>query len=191
MMSALLISGVWLVLTCNAQAAAAGAQAAPLPPARSASAKDFEVKAGLFYNFAKFTVWPALPTGSRVVFCVVGAEEIAALLVDTVRGMSVGGHTLEVQRPVDHTRWKDCHLLFLADTGLRQRSGDIGGIRTEPVLTVSDSKGFARSGGMIELYLADGKMAFSINQDAVERSGLRLSSRLLKLADLVRDTHAK
>ena len=191
MMSALLLSGVWLVLAFSLQVPAAAAQAPPPPAARSAVAQDFEVKAGLFYNFAKFTVWPALPSGSRVVFCVVGAEEIATLLVDIVRGMRVGGHTMEVRRPVDTAGWRDCHLLFIADAGLRQRAGDIGAIRTEPVLTVSDSKGFARSGGMIELYLVEGRMAFSINQDAVERSGLRLSSRLLNLADIVRDIHAK
>ena len=113
------------------------------------------------------------------------------MLVDIVRDMSIGGHTLEVRRPLDSARWRDCHLLFIADGGLRQRAEDIGAIRAEPVLTVSDSKGFARSGGMIELYLAEGKMAFSINQDAVERSGLRLSSRLLYLANIVRDVHGK
>ena len=60
-------------------------------------------------------------------------------------------------------------------------------IRARPVLTVSDGKGFLRSGGVIEFYIQDGRMRFIINLDALDRAGVRLSSRLLELAKTIRD----
>ena len=73
-----------------------------------------------------------------------------------------------------------------------RRSADgLDAIRTLPVLTVSDGKGFASAGGIIELYVEDGRMRFAINVDAAERTRLRISSRLLGLAKVVRDRHVQ
>jgi hypothetical protein len=67
----------------------------------------------------------------------------------------------------------------------------LGGIKTLPVLTVSDGKGFSLAGGIIELYVERGRTRFAINIDAAERSALRLSSRLLGLAKVIRNDHVQ
>jgi hypothetical protein len=54
------------------------------------------------------------------------------------------------------------------------------------VLTVSDERGFAQQGVGINFYTEEDKVRFEINQDAVNRSGLRISSKLLSLAKIVR-----
>jgi hypothetical protein len=64
-------------------------------------------------------------------------------------------------------------------------------IRTLPILTISDARDFSHAGGIIELYVEDGHMRFAINVDAAERTGLRISSRLLGLAKVVRDRHVQ
>ena len=53
------------------------------------------------------------------------------------------------------------------------------------VLSISDLNQFARHGGMIEITRKDDKFAFAINIDAVNRNGLRISSKLLQLAEVV------
>ena len=160
---------------------AAGADAAP----------DVAVKAALLYNFAKFAEWPALLSGAPIAFCVVSDDGIAAALVETVRGQNINGHTLDVSRPQDSATWRVCHLLFIADAETRRSAVGLGGVKTLPILTVSDGKGFAQADGVIELYVEGGRMRFAINVDAVERAGLRLSSRLLGLAKVVRSGHGQ
>jgi hypothetical protein len=152
---------------------------------------DVAVKAAFLYNFAKFAEWPALPSGAPIVVCILGDDRIAAALVETVRGQNISGHALEVWRPQDASTWPSCHLLFVADTETRRSAGSLDGIKTLPVLSVSDGKGFAQSGGIIELYVEGGRMHFAINVDAAERSGLRLSSRLLGLAKVIRSGHVQ
>lgn len=58
-------------------------------------------------------------------------------------------------------------------------------VEDAPVLLVGESEGFAARGGVINLYTEDGRIRFEINRKAAERRGLRLSSRLLRLARLV------
>lgn len=150
-------------------------------------AEEDAVKAAFLYNFAKFTEWPALGVDAPIVVCVVGHEGIAAAFVQTVRGQKIEGHALETRQPKDSTGWPSCQVLFLAATQAPLPEGGLRGVRTLPVLTVSDQRGFSREGGIVELYVDGGRVRFVINVDAAERSRLRLSSRLLNLARVVRD----
>jgi hypothetical protein len=145
------------------------------------------VKAGFLLNFAKFTEWPALPTGAPLAMCVVGNEAIATALAETVRSLKISDHPLDVSRPADSATWRSCHLLFIADAEPRRSGEGVRAVKALPVLTVSDTKDFAQAGGIIEFYVEGGKMRFAINMDALDRSGLHLSSRVLGLAKIVRD----
>jgi hypothetical protein len=147
------------------------------------------VKAAFLYNFAKFAEWPALRSGAPIVACIVGDDEVAASLVETVRGQNISGHALAVLRSPESDTWRVCHLLFIADAKVRHAATGLGEVKMLPVLTVSDRKGFSEAGGIIELFVEDGRMRFAINLDAVERTGLHLSSRLLGLAKVIRNGH--
>jgi hypothetical protein len=149
------------------------------------------LKAALLYNFAKFVEWPALPAGGPMIFCIIGNDAIAAVLVRTVRGQSIGGHALEVRPSQDSGAWRACNLLFIGDADTSRSAGASDAVKSQPVLTVSDGNGFAKAGGIIELYVEGGRMRFAINVDAAERSGLRISSRLLGLAKVIRDGHVQ
>jgi hypothetical protein len=165
--------------------------AAPAVRARDVHSvpQDAALKAAFIFNFAKFTEWPVLPPATPIAVCITGDDAVAAALVDTVRGQNINGHPLEVRRPQGSGSWRACHLLFVADADRGRATSDLAGIKTLPVLTVSDIKGFAQSGGIIELYVEDGRMRFAINVTALERSGLRLRSRLIGLARTVRGVH--
>jgi hypothetical protein len=154
-------------------------------PAGADGTPDVALKAAFLYNFAKFAEWPALPSTAPIALCVRGNDSIAAALAQTVRGQSVGGHALEVWRDQEEGAWRLCQLLFIADSETSRSVKALNGIKSLPVLTVSDGKGFAEAGGVIELFVEEGRMRFVINVEAADRSGLRLSSRLLGLAKLI------
>jgi hypothetical protein len=154
-------------------------------------APDVPVKAAFLYNFAKFVEWPALPAAAPLVVCIVGHDGIAAAFIETVRGQNISGHSFDVWVLQDSSRWRACHLLFIADAETRRSAGGLDEIKRLPVLTVSDNKGFALAGGIIELYVEAGRMRFAINLDAADRAGLRVSSRLLGIAKVIRNSHVQ
>lgn len=55
-------------------------------------------------------------------------------------------------------------------------------------LTVGDIQGFARRGGVIGFFLEGNRVRFEVNVDAAERSRLRLNSKLLRLARVIRES---
>ena len=185
MMSAFGFRGGWLGVASFALASTL--VAAPGIAAGADGAPDVAVKAAFLYNFAKFAEWPKLAPGAPILVCIIGNEKIAAAFADTVRGQNISGHGLEVLRPLDPDTWGVCNLLFIADAESGRANGGLRGLKTLPILTVSDSNGFSQGRGIIELYIQAGQMRFAINVDAAERSGLRLSSRLLGLAKIIRN----
>jgi len=58
-------------------------------------------------------------------------------------------------------------------------------LKNLPVLTISETAGFAKRGGMINFTLQDSKVRFEANVDAAKQAGLNISSRLLSLASIV------
>ena len=148
---------------------------------RADTASDVAVKAALLFNFAKFTIWPSLGAGAPILFCIAGSAGIAAAFTETVRGQTIEGHPLNLGASQDRAVWPTCNVLFISETEFRRTSAGLEQVAKLPVLTVSDSSGFATGAGIIELYLENGRMRFAINVDAAEGSGLHLSSRLLGL----------
>jgi hypothetical protein len=157
---------------------------APLALAQN-QAQERLLKAAYVYNFAKFTQWPtsAFPGDtSPLTLCIVGQDGLAAQLRQ-LGGRQAKGRSLEVRQVGGDAIPDDCQMAYLARSASGSQSGLLESIGDRPVLTISQTRRFGISGGIIELYQRNGKIRFSINQAAASRAGLRISSRLLKLAD--------
>jgi hypothetical protein len=53
------------------------------------------------------------------------------------------------------------------------------------VLTVGETDGFAEQGGMVNLKLESGRVQIQINLSAAEEARVRISSKLLSLAQII------
>jgi hypothetical protein len=121
---------------------------------------------------------------------VVDDDRIGTALADSARGQSIDGHAVEVRRLKSDGALQQCHMIFVPGSDARKAITRIAPVKELPVVTVSDARGFAESGGMIELFEENGKMRFAINVETVQKCGVHLSSRLLDLAKIIRNDHA-
>ena len=155
--------------------------------AQSTSAPD--MKAAYLLNFARFVDWPAdtPPAGSPLIMCIVNDSAVATALEQTIKGRAVDGHPLSVVRLGARGSLPLCHVLYLAALDHKALLDMIAALDGKLVLTVSDVPRFARDGGMVELFVEDEKLRMAVNVDALQRAKVRLSSRVLTIARIVRD----
>jgi hypothetical protein len=92
------------------------------------------------------------------------------------------GAPIRVQRVQDVREARDCHLLYVPAASTDRFLASASEVAKRPVLTVGETREFLRRGGMIQLFLDNDKVRFSINQTAADSAGLQVSSRLLRLA---------
>ena len=149
--------------------------------------REYLIKAAFLYNFAKFTQWPDAAFGgpqAPLRVCVLGADPFGTAL-DSIVGKSVRNREVVTARLAAGSDAGGCHLLFVAESEQDRLSGILEGLVAQPILTISDMTDFAKSGGMINLKVAENRIKFSINLGVARDAALNFSSRLLNLAEIV------
>jgi hypothetical protein len=153
-------------------------------------AAEYEVKAAFLYKFASFVEWPALSPDGQVCIGVLGADPFGASLDETIRGKSVNGRGFAIRRIKSGQDASACQIVFVSPSEKKTLPRILAALEGVPVLTVGDTPGFCESGGIVNLEVQDSKVRLQVNLEAAEKAGLRLSSKLLSLATVVR-RHAR
>jgi hypothetical protein len=153
--------------------------------ARADDAAEDNVKVAFISNFIKYTEWPASVQGGKELFvCSLTAQALSGKL-HSLQGRLVQGRELQVRAAARLSDWRACQVLFIAADQTERVASVLHSIESQPILTIRDAPGFAKSGGMIGTKMRAGRIRFEINQGAARAAGLALSSQLLKLADEV------
>ena len=147
------------------------------------------LKAAFLYNFANFAEWPAdvLAPGQRLSLCVVGDSAVADALERTIKGRGVDSHELTVEVVKADGPFPSCHLLYVSGLDKKGAARLLDSLKNKATFTVSDADQFAEMGGVAQLVLENGRMRFVVNVDAARRANLKISSKLLNLARIVKD----
>jgi len=155
--------------------------------AQKQTAQEYQIKAVFLFNFAQFVEWPptAFNETNAIVIGVLGNNPFGNYLDETVRGEEVGGHPLQVQYYTRIEEVKACHILFINFSETSQLRYAIANLKSKHTLTVSDANGFTSQGGMIRFLNEERKTHIRINLPAVKETELKISSKLLRLAEIV------
>jgi hypothetical protein len=180
----------WILLCCAALGAAADAMPPVQVQAQAAGASsplERRVKAAFLYKFLGYAEFPPgafLDGASPVTIGVAGADDLAAELARAVAGRTVNNRPVQVRVVRDTEVQLPLHLLFIggADSAhvahtLRQASG--------AMLVVTECEDGLRQGSVINFRIVDERVRFDVSLDAAERNGIKLSSRLLTVANRV------
>ena len=155
---------------------------------KKAKYSEYKIKAAYLYNFAKFVEWPAEELADPSLplsVCIYGKDPFGAAL-DSIKDKTVKGRKLVISRSSEINKLEGCHILFISPSEKNNLSVILKKLRDMHILTVSDMEGFASNGGMINLNKVENKIRLEINLDAAEISGLKMSSKLLKLAKIIK-----
>jgi hypothetical protein len=88
-------------------------------------------------------------------------------------------------KPTVRSELQRCDIAFIGIAEKKRMDEVLEAFAGTGVLSISDLDQFARHGGMIELTRKADKIRFAVNIDAVTRNGLRISSKLLQLAEVL------
>lgn len=155
--------------------------------AQSPAISEYQIKAAFLYNFAKFVDWPPNAPGAPCDDFKIGilGEDPFGAAVGVIENKRVRGKPLKIFRAAVLSELSGCEVIFIGASVKSQLAEVLTGLHAKQVLTVGDTDGYARQGVMINLITVGNKIRFQINPEAAERAGLKISSHLLRLADIV------
>jgi hypothetical protein len=161
----------------------------------TSASSEYLIKAGFIYNFANLVQWPSgtFPQpDSPIVIAIVGQDHFGTTLDRVLEGKKVNGRPFVIKRLRSVSEFlksvaelKECHILFVSSSEMPHLTDAIQIIKGLPVLTIGETPGFAKGGGIINLILEDNRVRFEVNVEAAKEADLNISSRLLALARIV------
>ena len=155
--------------------------------AEAAVPKEYQLKAAFLYNFTKFVEWPPdrfAEATSPIVIGVVGRNPFGDELDKITRGRTVNRRAILVKIITRADEVLSVHLLFVP-AGEENRLPATAW-QNIAVVAVGESEAFAAEHGTIIFRRAEDKVRFEINITAAEKSELKISAQLQKLAIAVR-----
>jgi hypothetical protein len=158
-------------------------QDTPEASAEVFSSREYEIKAAYLYNFIKYVDWPSY--GDNITIGVLGGNPFGTALAP-LDGKIVKGRRLLIRKVDSLQDAQKCQIIFVSSSEKQRLQEIFENLKSARVLTVGETDGFATSGGIINFVQENNKVHFEINADAAHRTGLTISSELLKLAKLVK-----
>jgi hypothetical protein len=158
------------------------------PPVRAAErvgGAQSQLMAAIILNFARFTEWPPTRFATAtapIVLCADSSDPFTASL-GALDGQVVGARRLSVRRMTTEDFGPECHLAFIPPA--RASTTRLSTLEQQGVLLIGEGEDFARSGA-IALVRVGREIRFEVNDRVAQRSGVKLSSKLLRLALTVR-----
>ena len=152
-------------------------------PSYADAIDEYTAKSILSLNLARFSEWPPSKGNEASVNLCLLSDDAVFQTFSMVEKERVGNKILTVQKISDSTQLDHCQLLFFSENG-----GRIGGYTEASyqnhVLTIGESDDFLAQGGMVYLEMGDSKINLHVNLNATQKAGIRISSRVLKLATI-------
>ena len=159
------------------------------PCTRAQQINEYQMKAAYLYNFAKFVEWPAQAFKNPhdpISICVLGQNPMFHTLEEVVNGETIEDRKLIVRTVSDLDQVSSCHILFIGSSDRKYLRSILRDLKLTGVLTVGDAEGFAAEGGVANFKLEGNKVRIEINTSAAEQQRLRISPKLLSLAQIVK-----
>ena len=161
---------------------------------KSKLTREYDLKAAFLFNFTHFVEWPSeafADDNAPIVIGILGDDPFGPVLDRIIEGETIKNRKLVVKRSRRIQDLRTCHVLFIS----KSEKGRIGQILTSldgaSVFTVGEVEGFARRGGITNLFLQGNKVRFEINMQVAKRKGLKISAQLLALGTVVGPQTAK
>ena len=149
---------------------------------------EYRVKAAFLYNFAKFVEWP--PSAFRspadpLVIGVLGKNPFGDALAAAVAGKSLEGRPFQVRELADAQQVSGCQIIFISSSERKRLKLLFDAIGNSGVLTVGETDNFAAEGGIVNFKIESGRVRLQINLVAARKQHLRISPKVLSLAEIV------
>lgn len=144
-----------------------------------------KIKAGLVYNLLKYTTWPESPGARRELqICLFGDDPFDGYL-SPLEGRTAQQAPIGIKKVGQIAQTGDCSVVVIGRNQENNISALLQFLKGRHTLTISDIRHFTRQGGMVEMAKEGEKISLYINKSAVEKAGLDIGGRMLRLAKLV------
>ncbi|MCW8930386.1 MAG: YfiR family protein [Gammaproteobacteria bacterium] len=153
---------------------------------------EYQLKAAFTLNFARLTQWPQTPNKpqEQLLICVMGNELLKSTF-SIINEQNINGKQSRLKIITRRHDIKTCHILMISGIKQSNMRQIFKLSRQHNILTISELPDISQSEAVVNFIDEGNKIKFQINHYHARQSGLKISSRLLKLAQISSHNYKK
>jgi hypothetical protein len=154
------------------------------------SVDEYRLKSAILYRLTQFIEWPdsAYPDHrAPMLLCIIGQDPLANYLTSTQPQEADTNRPFLIRRLQSDADLVGCQILYISSSERKTAAHWFSILNGSSILTVGEMTQFAIHGGMVQFSMEDQHVRFIINLDAATRAKIKISSKLLVLAEIVKN----
>jgi hypothetical protein len=161
-----------------------------LPAAFAISApSEYQLKLDLLPKFTRFVEWPSQSSVRNpyapLILGVIGQSPFGDDLERFFHKQLLKGKGVQVRYCRTLEDLDSCDLVFICASEKDRLKPILARVRQRPILTVSDSPGFAKAGVMVCFLREGNRLAFEVNVATAKEAGIQFASNFLQVVRVV------
>jgi hypothetical protein len=153
---------------------------------------EYTLKAVAFEKLSLFIDWKATAiqdnSSKEFVIAVFGKNPFGNTLKEVYENKKIKDKTVRIIYAKSIKDLTNCQILFISKTNKSELQKVLNYIKGRPILTISDTEGFAEAGCCINFYNFENKLRFEINQKRMIDAGFAIDYRLLRVSKILNPT---
>ncbi len=150
-----------------------------------AQSDEQTMKAVALEKLSLFISWPENTPSKEFVICVLNQNPLGDILEDVYKDKKIKDKKVKIVKIKNLQELTECQLLLIPTINKSELNKVLNYVKGKPILTISDSEGFAEAGCFINFYEYENKLRFEINQKSMENAGFKIDYRLLKVSKVI------
>jgi len=149
--------------------------------ARAARLNEYQIKVAYIYNFIKFVKWPSDNSSDTIAIYVYKYEKFKKY-IQCLDGKKVENKIVVVKDIDNIAQIMPNSLLIVGNINNDDIKYFFLSLSKKHILTISDVDSFIEVGGIVQFVTVGRKIKFKINNKSAQKAGIKISSKLLRLA---------
>ncbi|MDD4374920.1 MAG: YfiR family protein [Bacteroidales bacterium] len=149
---------------------------------KAQEASSENLMATFIYNFTNYVEWDKPSSDSVFNIVILGDGKLDKPLQYIASIKMVGQKKIRIIQSENQSAPDQCDLLFVPEAQIELLENYNSHFPEHQTLIISATENGLEKGAMINFTNLDGKIGFEINHTAIRNQGLKVSSRLLKIA---------
>ena len=143
---------------------------------------ELEAKAEFLFRLARFVDWDPEEAAKPFLIGILGDPSFSKTVQQVVKGRTIAGRPIQVVDASSFGGLKSAQVAFVPGSSRRHLSALMKECPRSGTLVLGESEAFLKAGGMISMVVTRlGKIRLTARSETLEASGLRISSKLLRI----------
>jgi hypothetical protein len=149
------------------------------------AAQNYNLHTLYIYSFTRYIIWPEDYTKGDFEILVLGDTPLFDALQEMALKKKVGDRSIKIVKINSPSEIRKCNILFVPSGRSSQINDVVSKISNQSILIITEEPGLGTKGSDINFVTKEGKLAFELNQAAVEKQNLKIANELQRLAILI------